>query len=173
MFARFIFALMGVPIMFTSLFNVIDVFPYGQMSLIYNNNIIELTDEEKADIQSEFSKYLENAYDTPALAVIFPELYKEMLKDGYFLNFKFDAYYDINGLPFNELTIQIIEKGYGFNVFRGLDGVFQGRCFYVNTENVSTSLFECIQKIVDSKNLNFSEDAETEQDDISDINENF
>ena len=173
MFTKFLFALMGVPIMFTSLFNVIDVFPYGQMSLIYNNSIIELSDEEKADIQSEFSKYLENAYDTPALAVTFPELYKEMLKDGYFLNFKFDAYYDINGLPFNELTIQIIENGYGFNVFRGLDGVFQGRCFYVNTENESTSLFKCVQEIVKNKDITSEEIFENGQPDVLSVKESI
>ena len=93
MLSRLFFSFMGLPMIFNTMFNFLDIFSYGQMNLIYNNEIIEITDEEKADIQSEIIKYLENAYDSPALAVTFPELYKEMLKDGYFLNFKFDAYY--------------------------------------------------------------------------------
>ena len=92
--------------MFSAILGVLDVFPDGDMSFIANGEVVEITDEQKADIQEEFLKYIENAYDTPALGVIFPELYDKMIKDGYFLNFKFDGYYEFNGLGFNELTIK-------------------------------------------------------------------
>ncbi len=150
MLNRMMFALLGVPMMFSAIFNVCDVFPYGEMNLIANGNVIEITDEEKADIQEEFINYMENAIETPALAVTFPELYNKMLNEGYFLNFKFDCHFEINGLPFDELTIQIGENDQGFNIFRGNKGVFQGRCFYVNTENSSSKLYEVIDKIVNS-----------------------
>lgn len=151
MISRLFFSFMGVPMIFNAMFNFTDIFSYGQMNLIYNNQVIEITDEEKADIQGEIIKYLENAYDSPALAVTFPEFYKEMLKDGYFLNFKFDKHYEFNGLPFDELTIKIEDNAYGFNVFRGENGVFQGRCIYVNTENSSSELYKIVKEIVDNK----------------------
>ena len=150
MISRLFFSFMGVPMIFNAMFNFTDIFSYGQMNLIYNNQVIEITDEEKADIQGEIIKYLENAYDSPALAVTFPEFYKEMLKDGYFLNFKFDKHYEFNGLPFDELTIKIEDNAYGFNVFRGENGVFQGRCIYVNTENSSSELYKIVKEIVDN-----------------------
>ena len=134
--------------MLSAILGVLDVFPYGDMSFIANGEVIEITDSEKADIQEEFLKYIENAYDSPALAVTFPELYDKMLGDGYFLNFKFDGYYEFNGLGFNELTIKVEKDGYGFNVFRGIDGKFQGRCFYINTENSSSALFEVLDNIM-------------------------
>lgn len=151
MISRLFFSFMGVPMIFNAMFNFTDIFSYGQMNLIYNNQVIEITDEEKADIQGEIIKYLENAYDSPALAVTFPEFYKEMLKDGYFLNFKFNKHYEFNGLPFDELTIKIEDNAYGFNVFRGENGVFQGRCIYVNTENSSSELYKIVKEIVDNK----------------------
>lgn len=151
MISRLFFSFMGVPMIFNAMFNFTDIFSYGQMNLIYNNQVIEITDEEKADIQGEIIKYLENAYDSPALAVTFPEFYKEMLKDGYFLNFKFDKHYEFNGLPFDELTIKIEDNAHGFNVFRGENGVFQGRCIYVNTENSSSELYKIVKEIVDNK----------------------
>ena len=151
MISRLFFSFMGVPMIFNAMFNFTDIFSYGQMNLIYNNQVIEITDEEKADIQGEIIKYLENAYDSPALAVTFPEFYKVMLKDGYFLNFKFDKHYEFNGLPFDELTIKIEDNAYGFNVFRGENGVFQGRCIYVNTENSSSELYKIVKEIVDNK----------------------
>lgn len=149
---RLLFSLIGVPMMFSAILGVLDVFPYGDMSFIANGEVVEITDEQKADIQEEFLKYIENAYDTPALGVIFPELYDKMIKDGYFLNFKFDGYYEFNGLGFNELTIKVEEDGYGFNVYRGIDGKFQGRCFYINTENSSESLYKVLDNIFSSIN---------------------
>ena len=163
MLSRLFFSFMGLPMIFNAMFNFLDIFSYGQMNLIYNNEIIEISDEEKADIQSEIIKYLENAYDSPALAVTFPELYKEMLKDGYFLNFKFDAHYEFNGLPFDEITIKIEDNAYGFNIFRGENGVFQGRCIYINTENSSSDLFNVIKNIVDSK-IPYNENEENLED---------
>ena len=151
MVSRLFFSFIGLPMIFNAMFNFIDIFSYGQMNLIYNNQIIEMTDEDKADIQKELIKYLENSYDSPALAVTFPEFYKEMLKDGYFLNFKFDKHYEFNGLPFDEVTIKVEDNAYGFNIFRGENGVFQGRCIYINTENSSSDLYKVIKEIVDSK----------------------
>ena len=175
MLGRMMFALLGVPMMFSAILNVTDVFPYGQMNLIYNGNVIEITDEEKADIQSEFINYLENSHEMPAFGVIFPELYNQMIKDGYYLNFKFDCHFEINGLPFDELTIKINENDQGFNIYRGVDGVFQGRCFYINTENASTNLYNVIKSIVEKGNLNVdeSDNGSLESDQINDnINQN-
>ena len=124
MLGRMMFALLGVPMMFSAILNVTDVFPYGQMNLIYNGNVIEITDEEKADIQSEFINYLENSHEMPAFGVIFPELYNQMIKDGYYLNFKFDCHFEINGLPFDELTMKMTKASTfieGLMVFSKVD----------------------------------------------------
>lgn len=136
--------------MFSAILGVLDVFPYGEMSFVANGEVVEITDAQKAEIQKEFTAYLENAYETPALGVIFPELYDEMLKDGYFLVFKFDGYYEFNGLGFNELTIKVDKDYHGFNVYRGIDGEYRGRCFYINTENTSTKLYEVLNEIFTS-----------------------
>lgn len=148
MVARLSFSFMALPMIFCSMFNSLDIFSLGKMNIIYNGQVIEITSEEKAEIQSEILTYLEGSYDSPALAVIFPELYEEMLKDGYFINFKFDKHFEYNGFPFDEVTVKIEDDTYGFNIFRGVDGVFKGRCIYVNTEKSSSNLYNLIVSIV-------------------------
>lgn len=150
--SKILFSLFSVPLMFSSIFTIADLFPYGEMNLISNGEIVEISDSEKAEIQEELLSFLENAYDSPALAVIFPELYTEMIKEGYYLNFRFDSHFEINGLAFDELTFKVEEDGYGFNIYRGVDGEFKGRCFYMNCENSSKSLYETIKNIVEKEN---------------------
>lgn len=168
MIPRLIFSFMGLPMIFNAMFNYLDIFSYGQLNLISNGQVIEITDDEKADLQEEIIKYLEGAYDSPALAVTFPELYEKMIKEGYYLNFKFDAHYEFNGLPFDEVTVKVDKDAYGFNIFRGENGVFQGRCIYINTKNSSTPLYNLIERIVNEKtsNVELKEDIENKSNDL-------
>ena len=39
--------------MFSAILGVLDVFPYGDMSFIANGEVVEITDEQKADIQDD------------------------------------------------------------------------------------------------------------------------
>ena len=48
--------------------------------------------------------------------------------------------------------LKVEEDGYGFNIYRGVDGEFKGRCFYINCENSSQSLYETIKNIVQKEN---------------------
>lgn len=171
MLTKIFFSFLGLPMIFNSMFNFVDLISYAQMNLIYNSEILEITEEDKSKIQAEIVKYLENSYDSPALAVTFPEFYKEMLKDGYFLNFKFGKTIEFNGMPFNEITIKVDRDMFGFNIFRGNDGVFQGRCIYINTENSSTPLFEVIEDIVKAK-VPVEETEEGKEEASKEIEEN-
>lgn len=148
MLTRILFAIGGLPIIFTQFLNVVDVLPYSQnMDLIANGIVYEISSEQKANIQKELVTFLEEAVQVPAYAVTFPEMFEEMVKDGYYLSFNFDTVIEINGMPFDQLVFEVFEDCSGFNVFRGNNGVFQGRCFYVNTEKSSSDLYKVVQDI--------------------------
>lgn len=155
MLSRILFSLAGIPILFNPFFSVVDTLPYAEtMDLIANGVAVEISVEQKAKIQTKLVDFLEESEQMPALAVTFPEMFEDMLKDGYYLSFKFDGIYEINGLSYDQVVFEVLEDCAGFNVFRGNNGIFQGRCFYVQTKKSSAELYQTVKDIVGNATTN-------------------
>ncbi len=130
---RFMFFLMGVPMMILSFFEVIDVLPYVQaLSFIVNGQEIEVSAEEASEVQKQIELLFESSRTMPAFGVTFDELLQEEVKDGLFVSMKFRRKLEVNGLVFDELLFEVKPEFMGVNLCRGNDGSFNGRCIYLD-----------------------------------------
>lgn len=151
--------------MFMSLFQAVDVMPYVQnIDLIVNGNEIVLTEEEQTSLKDQLTTFFQDARIMPAFGVITPQMYEEQIQDGVFVSLKFDEVLEINGLPFDELVFKVQSDFQGFNMARGINGVFQGRCIFIDLNGQN------MQELADYINSIESVQAELEND-VDDIEE--
>ena len=70
------------------------------------------------------------------------------MKQGVWLKLIYDKTFVHNEMPFDSLLIQIEKDWTGFNIYRGNNGIYEGRCFYIDlVNNNMKNLYECIIKI--------------------------
>ena len=119
--------------MIMSFFEAIDVLPYAQsIDLIVDGHDVVLSEEEQANLEQKLFELFEGSHTMPALGVMFDEMYREEIQNGKFVSLKFGRVLEVNGLPFDELVFRVDADSYGFNLYRGVRGVFQGRCIYID-----------------------------------------
>lgn len=131
-------------------FEAIDVMPYvSSSSILVDGACIEISEEEQENLEMFVSNLFENAHTLPAFGVVTNELYQQHILKGKFVSLKFDRTLELAGLPFDELVFEVNEEASGFNLMRGINGVFQGRCVYVDLmENTMKELATFIDKVV-------------------------
>ena len=84
---------------------------------------------------------LENSRQVPALGVAINDEVVAEKKNKDWVEFSFNKICDIDGMFFDALLIFLEKDMGGVNVFRKVDGKYDGRCFYINLDNgVSESL---------------------------------
>ncbi len=119
--------------MIMSFFEAVDVLPYAQsIDVIVDGHDVVLTEEEQDALEQKVFELFENSHTVPAFGVMFDEMYREEIQNGKFVSLKFGRLLEVNGLPFDELVFRVEPDYYGFNLYRGVRGVFQGRCIYID-----------------------------------------
>lgn len=171
---RVLFFILGVPMMIMSFFEAVDVLPYVEScNLIVNNHTIELTQDEQKDLVESVSAMLEGSHTLPAFGVVFDDMYKEMTREGYFVSLKFPQIMEVNELPFDELVFEVNPEFHGFNLMRGMRGVVQGRCIYIDLQDKTMDeLYQKITNFDSVKNFDFTAIPEEDEVEISDSQEN-
>ena len=151
----------------------------------YNNgNQIEMTEEDVSNFDALFSAALKDCNPMPAYGVSLHDETMKAIQEGIWIRFEFDEELTVNELPFDELLINITKDMYGFNIIRGNDGVYEGRCFYINLERnldsvydmlsslpVSDNAFE-IRKVEIEEQETFAEDLKIKEVSADEIQEN-
>lgn len=150
---RVLFFFLGVPMMILSFFEAVDVLPYAANYEVYlNGNKVELTVEQEQQVREKVEALFENSRTMPAFAVVTQELYDEQVKDGIFVSIKFDEVLHLNELPFEELVFKVEKDCYGFNLLRGMGGIFQGRCIYIDcVENNMNDLYDFLGNLTSAE----------------------
>ena len=101
---------------------------------IYNDgSVINLA--RNNEIVNAFKSLLEGAHEMPALGVALHDEIIESLTRGLWVEFVFGESCCHNGLPYEKLLINIEKEFTGFNIIRYINGVYDGRCFYVDLIN--------------------------------------
>ncbi len=130
---RFLFFVLGVPMMIMSFFQVNETLPFVQdISLDYNGQEVVLSQEQTQQLGEQIENLFQNSITLPALSVVFADDFNQLHSDGTYITLKFGQTITVNDLPFDELMFKVDSNVYGFNCFRGNSGVFQGRCIYVD-----------------------------------------
>lgn len=147
--SRLICFLLIIPILFCSQSNVmVDLFNDVSMIEIYKDGQVCIMDEEEQEKFDEiFCNIMEGAIQLPAFAVSLDELTKEEFKEGYWIRFLFENTMFKSEMPFDELLIKITKDSYSINIIRGNNGVYQGRCYYLELKENMNELFDFISEL--------------------------
>ncbi|MGN1201597.1 MAG: hypothetical protein ACI4R8_05045 [Candidatus Caccovivens sp.] len=159
--------------MIMSFFEAIDVLPYVESAnIIYDGHVIELTQEEQSDLLENVNTMFEKSRTMPAFGVVFDDMYREIVQDGHFISLKFPQIIEVNGLPFDELVFKVEPESQGFNLMRGMKGIFQGRCIYIDLQDITMN--DLYQKIINLDSVkNFDLNQIPEQTIQENENEKF
>ncbi len=119
----------------------------------YNNgNQIEMTEKDTQKFDDLFVALLKDCRVMPAYGVSLHDETMKAIEKGIWLRFQFDETMEINGLPFDELLINLTKDMYGFNVVRGNSGKYEGRCFYIDLPRNLDTLYEYMIELPVSEN---------------------
>ncbi len=168
---KFLFFFMGVPLMIMSFFEAIDVLPYAtQANIIVDGNAIEISEEQQDQLFVSIQNLFENSKTMPAFGVTTPEMFEEELKSGTFVSMKFDSLFEVNGLPFDELVFRVDRDYHAFNLVRGVDGVFGGRCIYIDLDEKDMSEFDnFVKTLVTEQTSNLSQSQPQKEEPAQDL----
>lgn len=167
---RILFFFLGVPMMLMSFFEAVDIMPFvSSSSVIVNGNEIVLSEEQQETLEQQVLNMLEHAHTLPAFGVVFNEMYQEIIKEGNFVSLKFDKVMELNELPFDEIVFKVDSQAQGFDMMRGIKGVFQGRCVHID---LLGNNMEQLQETIDSFSQLNDVDDNNETDIVEDVGKN-
>ena len=157
---RLLAFLLIVPILLCSQANVmVDLFSEVSMVEIYKDGeVYLLNQEQQKEFDEIFCEIMEGAIQKPAFAVSLDDLTKEEMKSGFWVKFIFDNTMFKSEMPFDELLFNVTENAHGVNIIRGNDGIYQGRCYYLDLEGTMNMLYDFISQL----SMNEQEDIEIE-----------
>ncbi len=121
------------------------------IDIFINGTKEEFSIAQKNKIQDLFYYAIMDARSMPAFGVAIDMLVKKDIKKGVWMSIKYQTKQVINGMPFDELLINIHKGWSGFNIIRGNKGVYDGRCYYLDT---NSNLDEVHKYILSSKRKN-------------------
>ncbi len=98
--------------------------------------------EEFEKILSAWGETLKEGRQMPAFGVSIDRLTREEMKTGLWIEFLFANEERCMGMPFESLLVGIRGEYRGFNVIRRTEGLYQGRCFYIDLGGGDLASFE-------------------------------
>lgn len=149
--------------MIMSFFETTEVLPFvNTYNLLIDGHVQEMTVDEQNQLQQKVLDLFEDSRTVPALGVIFDDLYHQEIQNGRYISLRFDRVFEVNELPFDELVFRVDAESQGVNLMRGMNGVFDGRCIYVNfAEKDMTELNDFISSV---QNKTVQEEASNVQE---------
>lgn len=146
---RLLAFLLIVPILLCSQANVmVDLFSEASMVEIYKDGeVYLLNQEQQKEFDEIFCEIMQGAIQKPAFAVSLDDLTKEEMKSGFWVKFIFDNTMFKSEMPFDELLFNVTENAHGVNIIRGNDGIYQGRCYYLDLEGTMNMLYDFISQL--------------------------
>lgn len=146
---KLFYFLMILPIMFCSQVTTIEnIFTQESNVVIYKDNqVVELTVEEKSALEDLFLNVFENAIQSPSFAVCINEMVQKDIQQGYWIKFVYEDTQIKDEMPYDELLIHIEKDNSNVNIMRGNDGIFEGRCFHYDLENNMNKIYNFIENL--------------------------
>ena len=137
-----------IPVLFCAQYNVVSFFEgYSTIQIYRDGTQIELSEENKNKFDELFCSSIEGAIQKPAYGVVTNDILQEQLKQGIWIKFTFSQTIIKSQMPFDELIINITKDSFGLNIYRGNDGVFEGRCFYLDLKGNLNDFYDFIENL--------------------------
>ena len=116
--------------------------------IIRSESVVAVSDGEKVKLDTKvlglMEDCLDGAIDMPALGVSLDNETRRELKKGVWLEFSFKDKQIFNELQFEKLLLKLEPNAGGINIIRYNDGLYEGRCFYLNLENNLNPVYEYV-----------------------------
>lgn len=119
----------------------------NQAQVIVDNNYYDVGNLNQLNIV--LSDVLDNCHTMPAFGVSIHAETINAIQKGVWLKLQYNGTQTVDGMPFDELLIEVNPDFQGFNIIRGNKGIYEGRCFYINLIN------NTMKPLYDFINLNF------------------
>lgn len=124
---------------------VSEVFCYSENITIYQDGVsceyVCGSDGYKQTLDG-WLNLLEGSHQMPAFGVSINALTLKEREKGLWVEFGFKKEYEVSGLPFEKLLIEVNPDYYGFNIIRFTsDRGYDGRCFYIDLVNKNMADF--------------------------------
>ena len=114
---------------------VFEIIPQAKSVAVYSDGAkseFAADSSEFAEILKAWKKMTEGAHQMPAFGVSIDKLTREEMKTGNWVEFYFSPAQHSNGLPFDALLMVVRAEYRGVNLVRSWEGLYQGRCIYVD-----------------------------------------
>ena len=113
--------------------------------------VFENGSDEYDKIMSTALDFMKNSHEMPALGVSLDNETKSAKKTGLWLELKFNKTLNYLDMPFDSLLINIEKGNSGCNIIRGNNGVYEGRCYYLNHSKTMDTLYDNILSIINTQ----------------------
>lgn len=131
--------------------NIQDAFPAADEIVVYRDGQAKSYTqggEEYAKIMAVWQNTLDGSRQMPALGVSINDLTVKEMTKGVWLEFVYNQSCESWGMNFDRLTVNVIGSYMGFNVIRYTDGLYQGRCYYLDLDGRNMSeIYDCLVKL--------------------------
>ena len=91
----------------------------------------------------------EGARRMPAFGVSLDALTRKQMREGTWLEFCFPKEFECDGLPFRSLLVQVRSEYRGFNLVRNTQGLYEGRCLYVDLNGDMSALSGALEQLAE------------------------
>lgn len=122
-----------------------------------------MTQSDLDDFEKIFCDAIEEARQVPALGVAIDNLVKEDMKEGIWIKFIFEKTFIKSEMPFDELLINVQKNSSGFNIIRGNNGIYDGRCYYLELNSNLDKLYEFIENLSLTENIDSEIELEVQE----------
>ena len=120
------------------------------ITITYNGNEYSYAknSDEYKEIYSAIIDFVKESHEMPALGVSLDKETKEAKKHNLWLELHFAKTMKYLDMPFDSLLIEVNKDYAGCNIIRGNNGVYEGRCYYLNTNCTMENLYNTILRTI-------------------------
>ena len=102
---------------------------YDKIEVVVDGQNVDINEVE---LNNALTFMLQASHQIPALGVSVDSEVQKAVNNGIWLKFIYNKPNYVEEMPFDELLIQVEPSFSGFNIIRGNNGFYEGRCYYVD-----------------------------------------
>lgn len=105
------------------------------------------TSKEYTDILTILSNMCVGSRDLPALGVSLHEETIQAINENIWIELKYPKILYHNEMPFDSLLINVMPNYMGFDLIRGQEGKYEGRCFHLSINGYTLPLYNYLVEL--------------------------